>query len=57
LVGDSPNKAFENAYSELVKGGLKDLVDYATWVVDEFGKYSEDSLVGLGMKILRLSHH
>jgi hypothetical protein len=55
LVRNSPNKVFENAYNELVKGGLKDLTDYAVRVVDEYGKYREDSLIELSMKILRLS--
>lgn len=55
LVRNSPNKVFENAYSELVEGGLKDLTDYAVRVVDEYGKYREDSLIELSMKILRLS--
>ena len=50
-----PGNAFKGAYSELAGGGLKDLADYATWVVDEYGKYSEDSLIELSTEVLRLS--
>ena len=50
-----PGNAFKGAYSELAGGGLKDLADYATWVVDEFGGYSEDSLIELSTRVLGLS--
>jgi hypothetical protein len=54
-VTRDPGNAFKGAYSELTGGGLKDLADYATWVVDEYGKYSEDSLVELSTRVLGLS--
>jgi len=59
-VGDGysirdPARAFWESYNALVQGGLKDLTDYAVRVVDEYGKYREDSLIELSMKILRLS--
>ena len=50
-----PGNAFKGAYSELARSGLKDLTDYTVRVVDEFCKYSEDSLVELSTEILRLS--
>jgi hypothetical protein len=50
-----PGNAFKGAYSELAGGGLKDLADYATWVVDEYGGYSEEYLVELSVGVLGLS--
>jgi hypothetical protein len=50
-----PGNAFKGAYSELAGGGLKDLADYATWVVDEYGGYSEEYLVELSTRVLGLS--
>jgi hypothetical protein len=59
-VGDGysirdPARAFWESYNALVQGGLGSLADYATWVVNEYGKHSEDSLVELSTEILRLS--
>jgi hypothetical protein len=49
-----PGNAFKGAYSELAGGGLKDLADYAVWVVDEYGGYSEEYLVELSTRVLGL---
>jgi len=51
----NPGRAFGESYNALVQGGLKDLADYAVWVVDEYGGHSEDSLIELSMNILKLS--
>jgi len=50
-----PGNAFKGAYSELAGGGLKDLTDYTVRVVDEYGGYSEDSLIELSTRVLGLS--
>jgi hypothetical protein len=50
-----PGNAFKGAYSELAGGGLKDLADYAVWIVDEYGGYSEEYLVELSTRVLGLS--
>jgi hypothetical protein len=50
-----PGNAFKGAYSELAGGGLKDLTDYTVRVVDEYGGYSEEYLVGLSTRVLGLS--
>ena len=49
-----PARAFWESYNALVQGGLKDLTDYAVRVVDEYGKYREDSLVELSTRVLGL---
>jgi hypothetical protein len=59
-VGDGysirdPARAFWGSYNALVQGGLKDLTDYTVRVVDEYGKYSEDSLIELSTRVLGLS--
>ena len=50
-----PARAFWESYNALVQGGLKDLTDYTVRVVDEYGGYSEGSLVELSTGVLGLS--
>jgi hypothetical protein len=50
-----PARAFWGSYNALVQGGLKDLTDYTVRVVDEFGGYGEEYLVGLSVGVLGLS--
>jgi hypothetical protein len=50
-----PARAFWESYNALVQGGLKDLADYAVWIVDEFGRNGEEYLVELSTRVLGLS--
>jgi len=59
-VGDgysirNPARAFWESYNALVQGGLGSLADYAIWVIDEYGGYSEEYLVELSTRVLGLS--
>jgi hypothetical protein len=49
-----PSMVFSESYNTLAQGGFKDLAGYAVWVVDEYGKHSEDYLIELSTRVLGL---